>query len=252
MVSAGNFANLFGQGLADAYLVALVLTHGRWRAWPVAAGLTALLVAAFLGHFGVFLSLLVAVPLGAVALLAFGRDRAARGQALALLASFAVALVVAFALYYRFHAGLLLGYARDALGGQLSARGGAAPQPPLTQRLRDEWDGFLLWWGWVALPLGLGGAVALWRSRRSPQLALALAWLATAVVFVLVELVAGLSVRYHLFALPPLAVAAGWLLWECWRRWRYYAGPALALALGAFWLWQGLALWADRVLHAYH
>ncbi|HEX5502877.1 MAG TPA: hypothetical protein VFW96_09650 [Thermomicrobiales bacterium] len=252
MVSAGNFANLFGQGLADAYLVALILSYGRWRAWPVAAGLTALLVAAFLGHFGVFLSLLVAVPLGIVALLACGRDGAARGQAGALAASFAVALVAAFALYYRFHAALLLGYARDALGGRLDARGGAVAQPGLLSRLRGEWDGFLLWWGWVALPLGLGGAVSLWRARRSPQLALALAWLATAVVFVLVELVAGLSVRYHLFVLPPLAVAAGWLLWLLWQRRRYYAGPALALALGAFWLWQGLVLWVDRVLHAYH
>ena len=65
---------------------------------------------------------------------------------------------------------------------------------------------------------------------------------------------AGLSVRYYLFVLPALAVAAGWALWRLWqlRHPHWLAGPALALALGAFWLWQALALWTDRVLHAYH
>jgi hypothetical protein len=87
--------------------------------------------------------------------------------------------------------------------------------------------------------------------KRSPALAIALTWLASAVVFVLVEIAAGLSVRYHLFVLPTLALPAGWALWRLWR-WRPYAGAALSLLLGAAWLWQGLTVWIDRVLHAYH
>jgi hypothetical protein len=62
MASAGNFANLFGQGLVNAALLALILTYGRWRRPAVAAGLTAALALALLGHFGVALALLVVVP----------------------------------------------------------------------------------------------------------------------------------------------------------------------------------------------
>ena len=155
MASAGNFANLFGQGLANGYLLALALTYGHWRRAGVAAGLTLALTLALLGHFGVFLSLLVALPLLVVVLLFSGR--AARGQALALAGSVAVALAAAYALYYHFHTRLLLGYLADALGGQTGARGGAVATLSLAQRLRGVWDAALLWWGWPALPLMLAG-----------------------------------------------------------------------------------------------
>src|SRR5439155_339545 len=127
MASAGNFANLFGQGLANGYLLALALTYGHWRRAGVAAGLTLALTLALLR--------------------------------------------------------------RDV--------------------------------------------------KRSPALTIALTWLTSAVVFVLVEIAAGLSVRYHLFVLPALALVAGWALWRLWRL-RPYAGAALSLLLGAAWFWQGL------------
>lgn len=253
MASAGNFANLFGQALANFGLLALVLTYGRWQRPVVAAGLTASLTLALLGHFGVFLALLLTLPLIVVVLVLPlpGQGRAARGQALALAGISAVALTLSYALYYRFHARLLLGHFQAAVSGQTDARGGAVAALNAGQRLVRLWTDTHLWWGWPALALGLTGAVLLWRARRTPELAIVLVWLGSAVAFAAIDVVAGLSVRWHFFVLPALAVTAGWTLSRLWG-WRRVAGAALASLLGAFWLWQGLALWTERVLHAYH
>jgi uncharacterized membrane protein YqjE len=248
MASAGNFANLFGQGVANIALIALILAWGRWDRPVVAVGLAVALTLALLGHFGVFLSLLATVPLLALVAMFIRPD--GRRQALALAACFAAAVVVAWALYYRFHADLLLGHARDFLGGETNARG-TDEGTAFTSRLRNLWGGLLLWWGWPALPLILAGVNLLRRLRPSPRLALALAWLGTALPFALGELVAGLSVRFHLFVGPALALVAGWALWQLWRSHRRF-GPVASLVIGGFWLWQALSLWADRVLHAYH
>lgn len=248
MTSAGNFANLFGQFLANAYLVALILTYGRWQRPAVAAGLTAALIAALLGHFGVFLSLLATLPLlGAV--LACRRGESRR-QALWLAASMAVAVLAACALYYRFHTDLLLGHLRDFLAGRTDAQGDAA-RAGLARQFAGQARGMVLWWGWPAVPLAAIGVNLLRRARPSPALTLTLTWLATVLPFALLEIGAGLSVRYHLFVLPALAVAAGWALWRLSTLHRY-AGPAFVAATGALWLWQALALWTERVLHAYH
>ncbi|MGN6672073.1 MAG: hypothetical protein ACTHMA_02155 [Thermomicrobiales bacterium] len=249
MASAGNFANLFGQLPATAYLVALTLTYSHWRRPAVAAGLTILLILGFLGHFGVFLSLLVAVPLIAIALAVTGAE--GRKQALALIASFAIALAAAYAMYYRFHTTLLLDTARDFLGGNLNARGGSVASSTPWQRLEKEWGDVGYYWGWLALPLGIGGAIALWRAHRSPRLLIALVWLATCLPFAAGDLVASVSVRYFLFVAPALGLAAGWALARTWRIHRL-AGPLLSLLLCAAWAWPTLVTWTDRVLHAYH
>jgi hypothetical protein len=248
MTSAGNFANLFGQGMANLALVALILTWARWDRPLVATGLMLALTLAMLGHFGVFLSLLATVPL-LVIVAAFIRPDGRR-QALALAACFVAAAIIAWALYYRFHTDLLLGHARDFLSGNTNARG-TEDTTSFAQRLRNLGGGLLLWWGWPALPLVLAGTNLLRRLRPSPQLSLALAWLGTALPFALGELVAGLSVRFHLFVGPALALVAGWALWQLWCSHRRF-GPLASLLIGSFWLWQALSLWTDRVLHAYH
>ncbi|HEY8596812.1 MAG TPA: hypothetical protein VIL85_00200 [Thermomicrobiales bacterium] len=249
LASAGNFANLFGQGVATAYLVALLLTWGGWAHPPVAMSLTIGLTLSLLGHFGVFLSLCATLPLFVLVLLFRGRE--GRQQALALAGNFVVALLLSWAIYYRFHNTLLIGHLRDFLSGETNARGGAIAEATLTARFRSEWANLLLWWGWPALPLALAGSNLLRRTFPSPRLTLTLTWLATALPFFLAALFAGLSVRFHLFVGPALAVAAGWALWQLWRIHRFI-GPILALVISAFWLWQGLVYWADRVLHAYH
>lgn len=249
MASAGNFANLFGQFLANVYLVALILTYGHWRHPVVAMGLTAALASALLGHFGVFLSLLATLPL-LIAALAF-RSGERRRQAFWLAGSAAVALLAAYTLYYRFHTDLVLGHLRDFVAGRTDAQGDSPARAGLARQLAGQARGMVLWWGWPAVPLAAIGVNLLRRARRSPALTLTLTWLATVLPFALLEIGAGLSVRYHLFVLPALAIAAGWALWRLTTLHRY-AGPALAAATGALWLWQALALWVDRVLHAYH
>ncbi len=249
LASAGNFANLFGQGIATAYLVALVLTWGHWRRPAVAAALTVGLTLALLGHFGVFLSLLVTIPLLVIVLIVRG-GTTMHGQALALLGSFVAAVFLSWAIYYHFHNDLLFGHVSSFLGGDTNARGGAAGATS-GQRLRNEWNGLLLWWGWPVLPLALIGINLLRRSRGGPQLTLALTWLGTALPFLALAVIAGLSVRFHLFAAPALGVVIGWALWRFWQLHRV-VGPALCIAITLLWGWQSMAYWVDRVLHAYH
>lgn len=250
LASAGNFANLFGQGVATGYLVALILTWGHWRRPLVAVGLTFGLLLALLGHFGIFLSLLVTVPLLILILLLRG-GITMRGQALALAASFVFALLLSWAVYYHFHDTLLLGHATAFLNGDMNARGGSAAQAPLAARLRNEWHGLLLWWGWPAVPLALAGINLLRRTHPTPPLTLVLTWLGTVFPFLLAAIIASLSVRFHLFVAPALAVVAGWALWQLWRTHRLI-GPLASIVIALFWGWQSLAYWVDRVLHAYH
>jgi len=249
LTSAGNFANLFGQGVATAYLVALVLTWGHWRRPAVAAALTVGLTLALLGHFGVFLSLLVTIPLFVIVLIVRG-GTTMHGQALALLGSFVAAIFLSWAIYYHFHNDLLFGHISSFLGGDTNARGGTA-DATIGQRFGNEWNGLLLWWGWPALPLALIGINLLRRSRGGPQLTLALTWLGTALPFLALAVITGLSVRFHLFAAPALGVVVGWALWRFWQLHRF-VGPALCIAITLLWGWQSMAYWVDRVLNAYH
>jgi hypothetical protein len=119
------------------------------------------------------------------------------------------------------------------------------------QRLVKEWGDVRLYWGWLALPLGIGGAIVLWRAHRSSRLLIALVWLAACLPFAAGDLVASVSVRYFLFAAPALGLAAGWALARIWRLHRL-AGPLLSLCLCVGWAWPTLITWTDRVLHAYH
>lgn len=249
LASAGNFANLFGQGVATAYLAALVLSWGRWRRPAVAAALTVGLTLALLGHFGVFLSLLVTIPLFVIVLIVRG-GTTMHGQALALLGSFVASVFLSWAIYYHFHDDLLFRHVSSFLGGDTNARGGTA-DATIGQRFGNEWNGLLLWWGWPALPLALIGINLLRRSRGGPQLTLALTWLGTALPFLALAIVASLSVRFHLFAAPALGVVVGWALWRFWQLHRF-VGPALCIAIALLWGWQSMAYWTDRVLHAYH
>ena len=101
------------------------------------------------------------------------------------------------------------------------------------------------------MPLALIGINLLPRARGGPQLTLALSWLGTALPFLALAIVASLSVRFHLFVAPALAVVVGWALWRFWQLHRF-VGPALCIAIALLWAWQSMAYWVDRVLHAYH
>ena len=242
LVSQGNFANIFGQWAAGLVLL-LLATLPDWRRPGAGLAILAALVLAFLGHFGVFLSLLLTVPILAFVVQARPIDRP--DQTAALLRLFALALFLAFLLYYRHYLGLIADNAQRILAGR--GEGGEAL----------GWNaGLLLEWrrteqslGLLGLPLAVIGAVGLWREgTRTGRLAAG--WLAASAVFGVVGLVLGLSVRYHFFALLGLAVAGGWLL--AWLGRRGLPGAMLAGLLALIWVGDGLTFWYSRILTYLH
>lgn len=251
MASAGNFANLYAQGVANLYLVALILTVARWTRPLVTALLTALLVVALLGHFGVFLSLLALGPLLLVAVWLGSPPGARQRRAWALGASYVVALALAWVLYYRFQAPLFGDYVRLAMASASGGEQDAAPRVPVARRLLFEWRGALASWGSIGIAAGLAGSLFAARLERSTTRALATAWLGSALLFAGIAVVVGLSVRYGLFVLPPFAAVAGLSLARVAKA-RGMAGPLLASLLTGLWLWQTGAFWVARVLHEYH
>lgn len=251
MASAGNFANLYAQGVANLYLVALILAVARWTRPLVAMLLTALLAVALLGHFGVFLSLLALGPLLLAAVWLGSPPGTRERRALALGCGYVAALALVWVVYYRFQAALFGDYLRLAIA---SASGGGqetAPRVPITRRLLFEWRGAFASWGSVGVAAGLAGSILIARLERSITRALASAWLGSALVFAGIAVIVGLSVRYGLFVLPPFAAAAG-LAFTRMAKARRIAGPVLASLLAGLWLWQTCAFWVARVLHEYH
>ena len=73
----------------------------------------------------------------------------------------------------------------------------------------------------------------------------AMGWALAAVLFALVGWIANLYVRYSLFLLPVVAIGSGALLSMLWRRGR--AGPLLVTLAIAFFAFQALALWQNRI-----
>lgn len=251
MASSGNFANLYAQGVANLYLVALVLTVTRWTRPLVVASLTGLLAVALLGHFGVFLSLLALGPLLLLAVWLGSPPGARERRAVALGGSYAVALTLAWVLYYRFQAPLFCDYLRLVRGSGAASAPDSTPSIPVARRLLFEWRGALASWGGVGIATGLLGSPLLARLGRSTTRALTSAWLGSALLFAGIAVVVGLSVRYGLFVLPPFAAAAGLVLTRVSRA-RRIAGPLLASLLTILWFWQTCAFWVARVLHEYH
>jgi hypothetical protein len=243
LVSQGNFANIFGQAAAGLLLL-LLATLPDWRRPLAAAGIVGAMLLAFLGHFGVFLSLLLAVP--AMALFVATLPPDGRRRALTLLGLFAAALVIAALVYYRHYVGL----AAEVAGRIASARAaGGAEALGWHAGLGPEWRRTLESLGWLALPLAAVGVVGLWRGRSEAG-RLTLGWLAASALFGLVGLALGLSVRYQFFALLGLAIAGGWALAWLGRRGRL--GVILAAALAAVWVVGGLLFWYSRVLTYLH
>lgn len=242
LVSQGNFANIFGQAAAGLVLL-LLATLPDWRRPAAATALVAALLLACLGHFGVFLTLLLAVP--AMALLVATLPPAGRRQALTLLGLFALALLLAFLLYYRHYVDLMI----EVAGRIAAARAEGGQALGWNAGLAAEWRRTEQSLGWLGLPLAAAGLAGLWRNR-TPAGRLTLGWLAASAVFGLVGLTLGLSVRYHFFALLGLAVAGGLALAGLGRR--GWAGLALAVLLAAAWVGSGLLFWYTRVLTYLH
>ena len=177
MASAGNFANLFGQGVANIALVALILAWGRWdrpsrrrradarpharaprplRRLPIAAG-----DRAAAGHRRRLPSARMDDDRRSPSRPASRRRSSSPGRSTT--ASTPISCSAT----------------RATSSAARPTRAARDDGPAFAQRLRNLWGGLLLWWGWPALPLALAGINLLRRLRPSPHLWLALAWLGT-------------------------------------------------------------------------
>ncbi|GAB4439716.1 MAG: hypothetical protein OHK0015_34900 [Chloroflexi bacterium OHK40] len=138
--------------------------------------------------------------------------------------------------------------ARLMVGGLLD---GSTATPDSTNQLEDQ--GARLWQIWVGLnasfeplPLALvafGLAALLWRARGHGRL-LVVGWLASAALFLGVDLVTGQQVRYGYFSAPLACIGVAALV-EPLLRWR--AGRLAVWGLVALVVIAGLALWGAAI-----
>lgn len=242
LVSQGNFANIFGQWAAGLVFL-LLATLPDWRRPAAGLAIVAALLLAFLGHFGVFLTLLLAIPVIALTVWPPPIDRP--DQTGTLLRLFALALFLAFLIYYRHYLDLIADDAQRIM----ATRGASGKTLGWNAGVVAEWGRTRQALGWLGLPLAAAGAIGLWRTgRRAGRLTVG--WLAASAAFAAAGIVVGLSVRYHFFALLGLAVAGGWLLARISERGR--PGALLAGLLALAWVGSGLTFWYTRVLTYLH
>jgi hypothetical protein len=228
----GFTAQVFGQWCTVPVALALLAAFERPRLRPWLAAALFFQIA-LLSHAGVAVLAVAWVTL-ALALFAL-RDRPAaawwRGAALFYAGSGVAAIVLLYANVLL----LMLGETRragGAVGGELW-RGATVLFV----------QGLLRAYSPLGLAFVLGGvALLLWRLWRRPAAwAVVAAWLATTLLFVLVDLAYGLIVRHFYFALPLACVAAAAVIAELVRRARWLLPPALALV--ALFCASGLLLW---------
>jgi hypothetical protein len=227
-MSYGFSAQIFGQCLVAPVALALMADEPPLsrRAWLAAALFLLLAVAS---HVGV--ALLASVWVGITLLLMLARPHRNMLWGFGVLVGCAV---FAFLTLYVDGIGIMLGNF-----GRVGTGGGSGPLPGATP---------LLWVGFVTAYSPLGVALlpfGLWRIARArewPQARLvALAWLATALLFFAVDLLLALQVRYFYFFLPLALVALALALGALAERGRWGAG--LAWVLVAAVALQGTALW---------
>jgi hypothetical protein len=250
--AAGNYTNLFAQATFATSLapwVALLAPRREGRAWGATALLAAGLTLTFLGHYGMLIAAFGGVVAASVPPLLTG-PALARRRAGWVLVALALAVALAFALYYvnwlpamqAQVAQVLAGDGRRAtfdLGGLLAGT---------LRRLGTEWGGIL----------GLGGLVGLaslaLAQPGGPRRRLVAAWigglLAVGAVFAALDQVVGDSIRYPLLLAPWIALGVGHF-WGLLAR-RGAAGPLFVALLAGAATWQLLLLWLDRIFIRYH
>ena len=306
--SWGIFANLFGEWMLTLLFALLALSWQRLAGprrvvWGAAYALV--IAVALLSHLGVFVLTAVAVGLVvAVRLLGIvGGRRSASGvrgergsrpptadrltPVLAFTLAAALAVVLAFGLFYRFPAARLLegGFEQPVdvaaraeqeaqSGPRIYRTGGATPDDriglvvvrttnPVEALVRELWEVSYAFYAVWPVGAAVIGCVLLARQRRraaeldapystsvAGDAALAVgAWLGAAAILLIVGLVGRLYVRYPLFALPAVSLGAGVALAALWGRgtWGRVAVVAL-LAVAAVW---SLLLWYDRIVSAF-
>lgn len=238
----GFFTNIGGQALL-LLMLWLLLRHARrptgWSAGLLFVGLSLVLVS----HVGVLIltSTAAALALALAWLPERPTGRAWRG----LLAAGLAALAVFALAYLSFVAAPMLGSAQGVLAneGRLS--------PARVAAEREYIRGILpvaLWRGMGMLPFLLlaSGVPLIWSTARRPLgRAVLLGWLATPFVYVVVEYLYLVQVRYIYFLAPLCCLATAATLDRLWAR---RAGRAVAVLVLALVAWLGVSLWYNGAI----
>lgn len=246
--SIGEFANISGQALALPALGVLGLLGARLRERPVFLAGAALLPLALLGHSGVTISL--ALLLGCLVtawMLAPGMGR----SVVPLVLLGALVAVVVGLLYYSAFVDLFLGRAADA-----------APPPDLPGFPARIWRALRFAVGDPGRPLSalvvalgaagllLVGTVGRASAGRAGIPPLLIAWWGASLLSLGALLAREQTLRWDLFIYPALCLGGGVALATIWRRGR--AASLLAAAGLVYLLWNGLALWVERLANYLH
>jgi hypothetical protein len=250
-LSVGEFANVFGQGLA---LPLLALLATRLRELSQQFCLFALLIVfalALLGHLGVAISL--ACLLICLGLLWLTRQEYRRAfRTLLLAALLAGALVSLF--YYSALWDVLISRINRPLPVASSVQ-----SPSMVQKLAQQIGlAYVNGIHVLALALGLIGvalaslAPSRWRgSTALPGVAmLLLAWWGGTLLSLGLLLFANQGVRWQSFLYPALCLGAGPALGALWPR--GYAAKVVTVGLVAFLAWHGLAFWVVQISDYLH
>jgi hypothetical protein len=280
--SWGITTNIFAEFFALVVLALLVGTYSSLRPRQPAFWLfAAALFVALLGHSAVVQLVAVAFVVTLVLWWTSKRIKGGRKEAAWGVGAFAIAALMAFAVYYRNWIGDILGMVRDigshnaaqaASGGLHVKVSGAVDDRTLglvptfaTSRtqwllggLRGFWNEAQAYYRVWPIAGGALGWLLIWPTRFQGaggaggrvRLALTLlGWTLSAVLFALVGLALNLYVRYMLFALPVVALCGGLLLSALWRRSR--AGVIVSVLLVAYFAVEALALWQYRIDYLY-
>lgn len=246
VLSWGNHTNLFGQWAALLLLAALITaltgTGAPWRA------LTLVLVASaltFTSHYGSLLLSLLGVALVLILCLLFA-DRPSRIRAFYAALPVVVALPLVYFLYYSHFTSLIAGQ-MAALGGGGGSHAAGSGLREVGRLVRSDL-GLLGAFSPALLFAGIGLAAL---TRRATVFTLAIAaWAVAATSFGVFGRLVGMESRHELFATTALALAGGVLLAHL--SWRSWAGRSVLVLLMLFIAWQGMAVWFDRIVFAYH
>ncbi len=226
LFSAGNYTNLFAQGVLNLTLLGWLVYLGRGgvrHSWLWVGVLSIGFALVMLGHYGMMLAALPIVGFfGAWTLVETVRGKRPT-RSWHLILGFSLSLVASFALYYR-HFISDIWEQFSALFGRLGggkaqeiASPDAAPlrQQPLYEKLLGKVANL------VGVPATLAGLFGLFLpetrestgSRRSPvdgqARALILAWLGAAALFLLLDQTLGDAVRWYYLAAAVIALLAG-------------------------------------------
>ena len=252
LFSAGNYTNIFAQGVLNLTLLLGVAYLGS-TAGPRSAApfwLTLGFGLTMLGHYGMMLGALAIVAFFFLWALAEYSRKRVHARAWTLLGSAGLALGGSIALYYWRLADLIL----DQWGGVLSrlTGGQAAAQQPRPGFIESLWrlprqTGALV--GWLSVITGLSGLAIGGRASGAARALIGSA-LAAALVFAALDQLVGDAVRWYYMAAVPLALPAGMFLSRLARG--RTIGVMLALLAAAAMSWYALTFWIDLIFTRYH